>query len=195
MAGQQTVPRRTPSIQPSHRDGRRHHHQDGAMRKRRTAPEARQPSQRPAGCQAFLFLGILILTNKIGRIVQGKGTAMTTVHEIPTKGRPRATVLTLTGEDSLPAAADAPDEVLATTGAPQPRPAADVPAERHARPAPSPEHADQAARIPDRWPFVLPAGWAWVKSADSPLAADGLSRARESPSEGRDAAAQDPPGH
>ena len=88
-------------------------------------------------------------------------------------------------EEALLATAHAPDEVPSTTGAPQPRPTADAPAERHARPAPGPEHADRAARIPDRWPFVLPAGWAWVRSADSPLAADGLSRAPGGGADGR----------
>lgn len=69
----------------------------------------------------------------------------------------------LAAEETLLAAADGPDEVPATTGVPQPRPTIDAPAERHARPALGPEHADRAARIPDMWPFVLPAGWAWVR--------------------------------
>jgi hypothetical protein len=39
------------------------------MGKRRTAPEASQPSQRPAGCPVFFFLGVLILMKTIGKII------------------------------------------------------------------------------------------------------------------------------
>lgn len=80
---------------------------------------------------------------------------MTAVHEIPTHGRSRAAppALTLTDEHSLllRQAAIRADGVLAVIA--------------------------ESRWPPDRWPFVLPAGWAWVRSADSPLATDGLSRA------------------
>ena len=101
----------------------------------------------------------------------------------------------LAAEETLLAAAGAPDEVPATAVAPQLRPAADAPAERRARPAPGPEHADRAARIPDRWPVVLPAGWARIRSADSPLAADGLSRAPGVNVAEDEVPQQDPPSH
>jgi hypothetical protein len=39
------------------------------MGKRRTAPEASQPSQRPAGCPVSFFLQILILMKIIGKIM------------------------------------------------------------------------------------------------------------------------------
>jgi hypothetical protein len=80
---------------------------------------------------------------------------MTAVHEIPTHRRSRATppALTLTDEHSLllRLAAIRAEGVLAVIA--------------------------ESRWPPDRWPFVLPAGWAWVRSADSPLATDGLSRA------------------
>ena len=107
----------------------------------------------------------------------GRGTCSAAQLAVTTRDLLAQLTRHLAAEATLLAAADGPDEGRRRPGVPQPRPTADASAERHARPAPGPEHADRAARIPDRWPFFLPAGWAWVRSADSPLAADGLSRA------------------
>lgn len=101
------------------------------------------------------------------REASGRGTCSAAQLAVTTRDLLARPARHLAAEETLLAAADGPDEP-ATTGVPQPRPTADAPAERHARPAP--EHADRASGIPDTWPFVLPAGWTWVRSADSPLA-------------------------